>query len=103
MTIKIPTWDEAMEEAKLNVGKRYTMVPVENSPSQEELEEYARKLISRREDFNKHQDRIFEGQLFLKRHLLETLSAEEHELVYDFLYDVMDKELVDKLKTGERL
>lgn len=103
MSIKVPTWEEAMEEANKRVSKKYTMVPVENSPSQEELEKYARELIASRESFNAHQDRVYAGQHFLGLHLKETLSEDEYELVFDYLKDVMDDEFVGKLKTGERL
>lgn len=100
--MKVPTWEEAMEEAEQRVSKKYTMIPVENSPSQGELEKYARELISRREDFNKHQAKIFEGQELL-RVFVDGLPLEKQNLMYDYLRDVMDNEFVDKMMAGERL
>ena len=98
--MNVPTWEEAYAKAKKNVGQRYTMVPVENSPSEEELEEYARNHIKSIEDLIASDARVNMGQLFLNRHLLETLSEDEYELVFDYLADVMGDSLVESLKKG---
>ncbi len=100
--LRVPTWEEAMDKAEKNVTRRYTMVPVEDSPSQKELEEYARKHIATLEELVAREDRCHEGQIIL-HNLLEGLTPGLRDIVYDYLYDVMSEEFVEKMKTGERL
>ena len=102
MSITIPTWEEAMEEAKKRVGRRFTMVPIPDSPSQEELENYARKHIATLEEMVALRNRCHEGQNVL-HNLIEGQTPELQDIVYEYLYNVMEDDFVDKLKSGESL
>ena len=99
MSITVPTWEEAMEEAKKRVGRKFTMVPIPDSPSQGELEDYARKHIATLEEMVERRNRCHEGQNVLHS-LIEGLTPELQDIVYEYLYDVTEDIFVDKLKSG---